>query len=68
MKRQCKGLPCLKPWDSLMVGTVSLALFSPHLEVQPAEIKESTKPQASSKQQKHVIVMSQLVTKDLESC
>ena len=51
-----------------MVGTVSLALFSPHLEVQPGEIKESTKPQASSKQQKHVIVMSQLVTKDLESC
>lgn len=58
---EATGLP--DGWNSFS-GTLQPTVQKDSLE----RSKKVQKPQASSKQQKHVIVMSQLVTEDLESC
>lgn len=58
---EATGLP--DGWNSFS-GTLQPTVQKDSLE----RSKKVQKPQASSKQQKHMIVMSQLVTEDLESC
>lgn len=56
--------------DPLTFGRVSLTSYN-QLTVQKGSLgrsKKVQKPQASGKQQKHVIVTGKLVTTDLESC